>query len=301
MPNFKVSVVIPVYNAEKYLRKAVESAVHLEEVGEILLIEDNSPDGALQLCSDLAKEYPKVKVFTHPNRENRGAGESRNLGVRNAMYDYIAFLDADDYFLPQRFEAAKRIFCSGKSIDGVYDAVGTKYYDGAKANIELKKGLTTIPSRPSGQELFETLLNPGNGHFCTDGIIVRKSLIEEAGYFNTSLRLHQDTDMWIKLSYLGYIVPGETSTAVAMRGVHENNRIASRSYDSKGRLHASLFLFFIDKPISRKAGFFILRNYVLYNKKRYENKLMNGFSNIVFAIRTLIRHPRYLGKLLIGS
>src|SRR5687768_1176577 len=109
MPTFKVSVIIPVYNAEKYLRGAVESAVNLEDVGEILLIEDKSPDNALQLCHQLAKEFDKVRVFTHPHGENKGAGASRNLGIEKSTLDYIAFLDADDWYLPNRFVKSKEI------------------------------------------------------------------------------------------------------------------------------------------------------------------------------------------------
>src|SRR5690606_1370405 len=124
-------------------------------------------------------------------------------------------------------------------------------------NVMLKDGLTTIPSRPSGLKLFETLLDPGHGHFHTNGIIVRKKLIEAAGYFNTKLRLHQDTDLWIKLSYLGIILPGKTDAPVAIRCFHGSNRITSRNFESKGKLYASLFEFFRDKPISAKAAFFI--------------------------------------------
>ena len=94
MKDFKVSVITPVYNAEKFLTEAVNSAIHLDEVGELILIEDNSPDGALDLCRELEKQYDKVKLLTHPKNENRGAGASRNLGVRNAKFDFISFLDA---------------------------------------------------------------------------------------------------------------------------------------------------------------------------------------------------------------
>jgi hypothetical protein len=185
-------------------------------------------------------------------------------------------------------------------IDGVYDAVGTKYYDAVSLGVELRNGLTTIPSRAAGKELFEILLDPGQGHFCTDGIVVKKDLIKKAGYFNSDLRLHQDTDLWIKLSYLGNLVPGETEKPVAMRGVHANNRIASRSYESKGKLYKSIFLFFIHKETSRKAAYFILRNYIRFNKKLYTNRIMNGISAMKFTIETLIIYPQYLRKISIG-
>jgi glycosyltransferase involved in cell wall biosynthesis len=301
MSDFKVSVIIPVYNAEKFLTTAVESAIVLPEVAEVILVDDGYPDNALQIAYAFEKSSSKVKVFRHPGGENRGAGESRNLGVRNATCDFIAFLDADDFYLPNRFDAARKIFAGNENVDGVYDAVGTKFYDDAPVKIELRDGLTTIPSRPSGEKLFETLINPGHGHFCTDGIVVKKSVIEKAGYFNPQLRLHQDTDLWIKLSYVGQLLPGITDKAVAMRGVHVNNRIASRGFESKAKLYKSLFDFFLAKKMSRKAAFILFRNYVLYNKIRFQSRLMNGPSNLFFALKTLARHPGYILKLIIGK
>ena len=87
----RVSVIIPVYNAESYLRKAIESAVYLEEVGEVILIEDRSPDNALVLAKQLEQEFGKVKLFQHPDKKNHGAGASRNLGIQKASCAHIAF------------------------------------------------------------------------------------------------------------------------------------------------------------------------------------------------------------------
>ena len=76
--DFSVSVIIPVYNAESFLSKAIESVVYLEEVGEIILIEDQSPDNALALAVSLEQEFDKVKLYQHPDKKNHGAGASRN-------------------------------------------------------------------------------------------------------------------------------------------------------------------------------------------------------------------------------
>ena len=120
----QVSVITPVYNAEKFLRQAVFSALALEEVGEIILIEDNSPDGALKVCQELEAEHERVKLFRHPNGENRGASASRNLGIKVANCEYISFLDADDFFAPDRFSHTKKIFSEKPGADGVYEAIG---------------------------------------------------------------------------------------------------------------------------------------------------------------------------------
>jgi len=127
LDKFKVSV-IPVYNAEKYLRKAVESAVKIDSVGEIILVEDKSPDNALDLCKKLIEEYDKVKFFQHFDKGNHSAGALRNLGIQKASHDYIAFLDSDDYYLPNRFKKDKEIFLSNPMVESVYRAKGIHYY-----------------------------------------------------------------------------------------------------------------------------------------------------------------------------
>lgn len=65
----KISVIIPVYNAEKYIEKAVESALQFDEVFEVLLIEDQSPDNALAVCKRLADQYERIKLFQHPDKK----------------------------------------------------------------------------------------------------------------------------------------------------------------------------------------------------------------------------------------
>ncbi len=115
----RISVIIPVYNAEKFVSQAVESALQFDEVFEILLIEDKSPDNALQVCQQLAEKYERVKLYQHPDKENHGAGPSRNLGIEKASGDFIAFLDADDYFLPNRFDSERELFKDSK-VEGVY-------------------------------------------------------------------------------------------------------------------------------------------------------------------------------------
>ena len=81
---FEVSVIIPVYNAEKFVRNAVLSALACEEVAEIVLVEDQSPDNAFEVCKSLEKEFDQVKLIQHSDQGNHGAGASRNLGIRNA-------------------------------------------------------------------------------------------------------------------------------------------------------------------------------------------------------------------------
>ena len=86
-----ISVIIPVYNAEKFLRTAVESALREPETSEVILVEDGSSDNSLAICRQLASESSKVRLFQHVDGKNRGVSASRNLGLVKAQSEFIAF------------------------------------------------------------------------------------------------------------------------------------------------------------------------------------------------------------------
>ena len=121
---FRVSVITPVYNAAEFVTRAVESALAQPETGEVLLIEDNSPDDSLRVCQELAEKYEKVRLLRHADGGNHGAGASRNLGMQNARFDYIGFVDADNFYLPNRFAKTKEVFAKHPDCEGVYEAIG---------------------------------------------------------------------------------------------------------------------------------------------------------------------------------
>ena len=227
----KISVIIPVYNAEKYVRHAVASALHQPETGEILLVEDNSPDNCLQICQDLEKEYKKVRLLRHPDGKNYGAGATRNLGIKNAKFDYIAFLDADDFYLPDRFIVAKELFEKYYDVDGVYEATGVHFYAPQVKQRWISSGcedLATLTERAEPTRLFETLLKSGKGYIHLDGLVVKKNIFENCGYFFEHLKLHQDTALIFQMSACGKLIPGRLNAPVAMRGMHGENRITSK-------------------------------------------------------------------------
>lgn len=92
----KVSVIVPVYNTEKYLKRCLDSLVNqtLKEI-EIIIINDCSPDNSKQILNKYEKEYNNVKVFH--NKTNKGIGYNRNFGIEKATGEYIGFIDSDDY------------------------------------------------------------------------------------------------------------------------------------------------------------------------------------------------------------
>jgi glycosyltransferase involved in cell wall biosynthesis len=83
---FKVSVIIPVFNTAQYLTRAVQSAISLEEVGEVIIIDDGSQDASLDVAKGLSQEDVRVKFMQHPDAGNHGPAASRNLGIKNSGF-----------------------------------------------------------------------------------------------------------------------------------------------------------------------------------------------------------------------
>ena len=227
-------MIIPVYHAAEFIQQAVKSALVQPEVIEVILVEDASPDNSLAVCEALAAAHERVHLYRHPDGANHGAGASRNLAIQRSTCPYIAFLDADDFYLPGRFDRARATFEAYLDVEGVYEAVGTHFESEtarqqwrAAQSLDAFSELTTMTRHVDPGQLFETLLAGDAGYFCTPGLIVKRSLLDKTGLFDENLRLHQDTAMWIKMAAVGRLAPGRLDEPVAMRRVHIHNRITA--------------------------------------------------------------------------
>jgi glycosyltransferase involved in cell wall biosynthesis len=100
-----VSAVVTSYNARHFLGEAVDSVLaQTLRDWELLIADDGSTDGSPALAEDYARRDPRVRVLEHPDRVNRGASATRNLGAAAARGRYLAFLDGDDVWLPDKLE-----------------------------------------------------------------------------------------------------------------------------------------------------------------------------------------------------
>lgn len=101
MPQPKVSIIVPVYNVEKFLERCVISLQNqtVRDI-EIILVDDSSTDSSLQICNRLAKEDSRIKVI---HKVNEGAGKARNAALSIATGEYIGFVDSDDYVEPDMY------------------------------------------------------------------------------------------------------------------------------------------------------------------------------------------------------
>ena len=148
MPNPKVSIIVPVYNAEKYLERCVNSLKNqtLKDI-EIILVDDSSTDASLQMCNQMAEEDARIKVI---HKVNEGAGLARNAALGIANGEYAGFVDSDDFVEPDMFETLyNKAVCYGSDLV----LSGVLFVDG---NMFSQKGDKEIKTYFESDTHFET-------------------------------------------------------------------------------------------------------------------------------------------------
>ncbi|MCB1598536.1 MAG: glycosyltransferase family 2 protein [Xanthomonadales bacterium] len=224
----EVSVIVPVRDGAAHLRRAVSSALEASQVGEVIVIDDGSRDATWEeagiLCSD-----PRVRRLQHPGQQTLGVSASRNLGITSARCELLAFLDADDYYLPGRFDLAVSVLAADESVDGVHEAAGTWWATAELRSWWLKhynaRVLNGLHRRVHPDELFRSIVEGNNGWLHTSAITVRRHLLQKTGPFDTELSMCQDSAMWLKMAACGRLVAGRLDEPVAVYVVHGDNRV----------------------------------------------------------------------------
>jgi glycosyltransferase involved in cell wall biosynthesis len=226
----KVSVIIPVYNAEDYVEDAVASALAQPETAEVILAEDGSQDESLSVCRRLARVHPRVRLYRHPDGGNHGPAATRNLALNQSTCEYVAPLDADDFFVPGRFTVAGELLEADPELDGVYEALGVHFESEEAAQLwddigllEARGKLTTMTKRVRPEDLFEVLVEGKHGYFSLDCLVVKRIALNKAGGFDETVYPDGDLATIWRLAAVARLAPGQLKDPVALRRVHVRN------------------------------------------------------------------------------
>jgi glycosyltransferase involved in cell wall biosynthesis len=192
-----VSAIIIFWNEEKFLQEALESVLaQTYDHWELLLVDDGSTDASTEITLRYAKQYPeKIRYLEHQGHQNRGMSATRNLGIRNAKGEYIAFLDADDVWLPNILEEQVAILESHPTAVMVYGALQWWYsWTGNPEDIRqdhmralsVQPNTLVKPPTPLIQCLQGQGLKPS-------GYLIRRETVEDVEGFEEAFRdLNED-------------------------------------------------------------------------------------------------------------
>ncbi|PXV90159.1 glycosyl transferase family 2 [Lachnotalea glycerini] len=213
--NELISVIVPVYKVEQYIRRCVDSIINQSYSDlEIILVDDESPDGCPEICEEYSQRDERIKVI---HQKNKGLSGARNAGIDLARGEYIAFVDSDD-FLAMDF------------IQILYQAIKKSNSDIAMCKYEYVKGDYLTQSHKAGEsyvytgvQMIEKMYSPDGAFFVVAwNKIYKKDLFDQVRYPNG--RIHEDEATTHRLYYAakqavfvdwflyGYFVGGESIT-----------------------------------------------------------------------------------------
>lgn len=211
----KVSIIIPVYNVEKYIRRCIDSVKKqtLKDI-EIICVDDGSPDGCPAILDSCAQTDPRIKVI---HQKNKGQGGARNTGVENACGEYITFLDSDDVMEPN-FAEKMYLAATRHGADIASSGILKIRPKGTRGSSSYKEEICTDdpcekfrlcncpPDFYTTNKLYrrEMLLR--------EGLRYREKVFYEDVYFLTMALIQSGKFVTVPDTYYSYIIRGNSTT-----------------------------------------------------------------------------------------
>ncbi|MGL5084037.1 MAG: glycosyltransferase [Microcoleaceae cyanobacterium] len=182
-----ISVIVPVYNAEKTIQETVESVLSQAFADfELIVINDGSNDATLDILNQIAD--PRLTVFSYPNA---GLATSRNRGIVRSSGEFIAFIDADDLWTSDKLTTQWQALNHHPDFTVAYS--WTDYID-EKSQFLRRGGRLSVEGDAYPYLLLNNILENGSSP------LIRRQAFEEVGMFDESLKAAEDWDMWIRLA-----------------------------------------------------------------------------------------------------
>ena len=196
--NVLFSIITPVYNGENYINQAIKSVIgQTFSRWELLIIDDASEDKSLSIIKEWEARDERIKVLQHADRINKGVSVSRNFGIRFVSGEWIAFLDADDYWYPHKLESEYQILRSEKNLALLYSQA--KILD--TSNPYTSNKIYGVGNHGLLKDPFPKLIKGFQGHISS--IVVNKNIIVKNNLkFKDNMQFAEDTLFFHKvLSY----------------------------------------------------------------------------------------------------
>jgi glycosyltransferase involved in cell wall biosynthesis len=216
-----ISVVMPAYNVEAYIERSLKSVLtqtfqHLE----IVLVDDGSSDRTVETAESVFRQFPHAD-FKILRTDHAGPGAARNAGIRASRFEWVAFLDADDFWRESKLEVVTTVIEALEDVDMICHYEDEIALDGSIKQIGM--------SLDEWDRATLVLASYHRNMFTTSGVTVRRRLLVDVGMFDETLPSGQDRDLWIRLvqvarpfwlrDSLGYYVnrPGNISSNLESR------------------------------------------------------------------------------------
>jgi glycosyltransferase involved in cell wall biosynthesis len=230
-----ISVVIPSYNAARFLPATLRSV--LAQPGfalEVLVVDDGSSDGTPAL---LAAQFPQVRLI---RQRNQGVAVARNTGLAEARHDWVAFIDADDIWLPGKLQAQWALLSSQREAQMCYTAWQVWHTQDIEPAADWLQALMDAGEAPEAAQRWQGAsgwIYPELLRDCvvwTSTVLARRSLLQALGGFEPGLPVGEDYDLWLRASRLTPIVRVPRPLALYRHhGANTTHRVPERNFKAE--------------------------------------------------------------------
>jgi glycosyltransferase involved in cell wall biosynthesis len=219
-----ISVLLPAYNAERFVTQAVTSILQqtFRDL-ELIVVDDGSTDGTGQILRDLAATDPRLHLIQH---ENRGMTASLNEALAAARGRFIARMDADDVSLPERLEIQLKQLLSEPQIVCI---------GGGQILIDPAGRALRKVNPPTDHESITSLILGGHGAICHPSALMRREAIEKIGGYREAFWPAEDLDLWLRLGEIGQLA--NVPRAVLHYRIHPNSVSERNGLIQRQRAH----------------------------------------------------------------
>lgn len=192
----KISIITPTYNSSKFVERTIKSVLTQTYTDwEYLIIDDHSTDNTVELINKFAKKDSRIKFYS-TSQNSGGPALPKNVGIENAKGEYVAFLDHDDEWLPEKLEKQLKVF--SKSKDEKLGLVS------CFLNIRDNEGKLLYKHKKNYRgDVIKQLAN-GNFIVTSSCVMTKLNILKEVGLFDNKLKTSDDWDMWLRISQSEY-------------------------------------------------------------------------------------------------
>jgi glycosyltransferase involved in cell wall biosynthesis len=185
----KVSVIIPTYQSVKFVREAIDSVLaQTYRDYEVIVVDGGSTDGTIEVLSSYGNSIRVIR------QNGKGISNARNNGVLASNGEYIAFMDSDDLWVPNKLEVQCKFLESKSNIVGLIYSDALFFEEEKNGKLERQSRMEKLYRGKVIKHLLETNFIPAST------VTMRKSCFEKVGYFDESLEVCEDIDMWIRIA-----------------------------------------------------------------------------------------------------
>jgi len=184
-----ISVIIPAYKATKTIDRALSSvASQTVKPVEVIVVDDGSEDGTFEAAENFRNRLPGVNLKVI-RQQNLGAGAARNRAITEATGDWLAFLDADDEWMPEKLATSVQALKDHNLVMSAHNYIAVSGSEEALVDCAARYNAAKDPYR----DLYR------KGFLATSTIVVRRDAVQAAGGFDATLATAQDFDLWLKV------------------------------------------------------------------------------------------------------